>query len=247
MPGKARFIREYGPEAGLEELRAAAAAATAKGRPPEQAALFMGNTDDHFRLGIRLGKASMRLNTDLADSDIVIASPLNLATAVAEGSPLLDFLSSISLVVVDRADVALMQNWEHVQTTFQVLNRVPKMQISADILRLRPWFADGWASCYRQTVVLSSFLAPEVLALARRHSCSHRGALRLQRRSVQGVLPRVLPQLRQVFERLPRCVPEEEADLRFAQFKSVLWPRIKEGARQGGQVIYVPSYFDFVR
>lgn len=248
MPGKVRFAREYGPGADPEALRAAAAEAVGKGRPATHGALFLGNTDDLFCLGVRLGRASARLFAELAESDILVASPLSLATAAAENKvAVLDQLSSINLVVLDRADVALMQNWEHVRSALAALNRPPKAQLTTDILRLRPWAADGLAACYRQTVVLSSFLAPEMLALARRHASSHAGALRLQTRSAQGVLPRVVPQMRQVFERLPRCAPAEEADIRFARFQTVLWPRIRDAARQGGQLIYVPSYFDFVR
>ena len=50
-----------------------------------------------------------------------MASPIALATKLAEppaeegGGPA-DFLSSIEIAVVDRADVLLMQNWAHVMT-----------------------------------------------------------------------------------------------------------------------------------
>lgn len=52
----------------------------------------------------------------------MVASPIALATKLAEdtsdgdsGGPA-DFLSSIEIAVVDRADVLLMQNWAHVTT-----------------------------------------------------------------------------------------------------------------------------------
>lgn len=50
-----------------------------------------------------------------------MASPIALATKLAEppeeggGGPA-DFLSSIEIAVVDRADVLLMQNWAHIVT-----------------------------------------------------------------------------------------------------------------------------------
>ena len=61
----------------------------------------------------------MKLYSDFLQSDIVVASPIALATKlsdeVEEGGPA-DFLSSIEIAIVDRADVQLMQNWAHVVT-----------------------------------------------------------------------------------------------------------------------------------
>ena len=57
-------------------------------------------------------------------------------------------------------------------------------------------------------------------------------------------------QARQVFERLPGegvGGPGGDADARFAHFKAALWPRIRESGRSGGHLIYIPSYFDYVR
>ena len=62
----------------------------------------------------------MKLYSDFLQSDIVVASPIALATKLAEESDeeggLADFLSSIEMAIVDRADVQLMQNWAHVVT-----------------------------------------------------------------------------------------------------------------------------------
>ena len=65
----------------------------------------------------------MRIFSDFYQSDIVVASPLGLATKLgespAEGDDITggraDFLSSIEVAVVVRADVMTMQNWEHVK------------------------------------------------------------------------------------------------------------------------------------
>jgi U3 small nucleolar RNA-associated protein 25 len=59
----------------------------------------------------------------------------------------------------------------------------------------------------------------------------------------------VVHQVRQVFERLPACPggPAAAADARFAHFAAAVWPRVREAARGGGQLIYIPSYFDYVR
>lgn len=66
-------------------------------------------------------RGAVKLYADFLQADIIVASPIALATLLAEpdqdaeGGPA-DFLSSIEIVVVDRADVLLMQNWAHVVT-----------------------------------------------------------------------------------------------------------------------------------
>lgn len=118
-------------------------------RPDDYKAVFSGNVDDYFRIGMRsdgnihaLGscsclsvlfplcswllllppgisimKGSMRLYAPFYSSDIIVASPLGIRTVLgADGEKKrdFDFLSSIELLVLDQADVFLMQNWEHI-------------------------------------------------------------------------------------------------------------------------------------
>lgn len=110
----------------------------------------------------------------------------------------------------------------------------------------------GRGALYRQTVLLSSFASAEMNALLARTCRNAAGKARL-RPSHHGVLSHVIPQARQVFERLPAAVaeggapPPSDADARFEHFKRVLWPRIKESGRSGGHLVYIPSYFDYVR
>lgn len=68
-------------------------------------------------VGVSILKRSIRLYSPFYSSDIIIASPLGLRTVLGvEGEKKrdFDFLSSIEVVVLDQADVLLMQNWEHV-------------------------------------------------------------------------------------------------------------------------------------
>lgn len=68
-------------------------------------------------LGLAVLQKSIRLYAPFYSSDIIIASPLGLRTVIgAEGEQKrdYDFLSSIEILIMDEADIYLMQNWEHV-------------------------------------------------------------------------------------------------------------------------------------
>lgn len=70
-----------------------------------------------FRVGVAILQRSIRLYAPFYSSDILIASPLGLRTIIgAEGEKKrdFDFLSSVELLIIDQADIYLMQNWEHV-------------------------------------------------------------------------------------------------------------------------------------
>lgn len=103
---------------------------------------------------------------------------------------------------------------------------------------------------YRQTILLSSFASAEMNALLGRCCRNHAGRVRLVP-AHRGVLGEVVPQARQVFERLPVAAraggASTDADARFEHFKRVLWPRLRESGRSGGHLVYIPSYFDYVR
>jgi U3 small nucleolar RNA-associated protein 25 len=143
-----------------------------------------------------------------------------------------------------------MQNWAHVAAVLGALNRLPRAQRDVDIMRVRPFYLAGQARLYRQTILLGSYASAEANALFARAAASHAGKARVAPAALPGVLCWAAPGARALFERLPRAPggPAGAADARFALFAAAGWPRLREAAlAQGGQVLYVPSYFDYVR
>jgi len=146
---KDRFEEEFG--ADVDDSLAS--------KPEDYQHLFGGNSDDRFRFGLTLWKKAMRLYAPFHKADILICSPLGLRQitgAEGERKREFDFLSSIEVCIVDRADVLRMQNWEHVQEVMQVVNRKPQGLGSIDISCLRHQLADGRAREFRQTVITSN-------------------------------------------------------------------------------------------
>jgi U3 small nucleolar RNA-associated protein 25 len=79
-----------------------------------------------------------------------------------------DFLSSIEVVILDQADVYLMQNWDHLQILFENMNLIPQKPRSTDFSRVRTWYLNKWAKFYRQTLIFTALLTAEINALFHR-------------------------------------------------------------------------------
>ncbi|PHT50697.1 hypothetical protein CQW23_10444 [Capsicum baccatum] len=162
-----RFYREFG--AGVSEDKEAEDVAEMSeskrnSKPSDFQTLFGGNNNDHFMIGIKFTRRSIRLYGDFYSSDMIVASPLGLVTKIGEAELYkdknVDYMSSIEVLIVDHADVILMQNWSHVNTIVEQLNRIPSEQHGTDIMRIRQWYLDGQAPFYRQSIILSSHINP---------------------------------------------------------------------------------------
>ena len=127
-----------------------------KDKPDDYYDTFQGDTDDSFKLGIAVTKKTLKLYTDFYSSDIIITSPLGLRLVTGVegqgGKTDTDFLSSIEMLIVDQAEVLLMQNWDHVSTIMDQLHQQPKESHGVDYGRIRLWCLDGNSKYYRQTV-----------------------------------------------------------------------------------------------
>ena len=113
------FISSFSlpPDVGEDPLATPSAASS---NPIDHIVNFRGNSDDNFRIGIKITRKAWRVvvmpanEAKLMDCDILIASPLGIKMA-AEREDSTDLLSSIEICVVDGLDVMQMQNWDHVQ------------------------------------------------------------------------------------------------------------------------------------
>ncbi|XP_014674213.1 PREDICTED: digestive organ expansion factor homolog [Priapulus caudatus] len=241
VTNKKRFQSEYSweePE-GVKKSR----------KPEDYEATFAGNIDDCFRIGVGVAKKSLKLYCDFYSSDIIIASPLGLRSLIgSEGDENqdTDFLSSLEVLVVDQADVLLMQNWEHLLHAMRHLHLQPKEGHGVDFSRVRLWSLNGWARLYRQTLIFSGIVAPEISALYTKHCSNYAGKVQVGNPVKLGTICQVTTQIPQMFHRIDAHSFSELADVRFQFFTQKILPQYKDPVMRQ-TLVFVPSYFDFVR
>ena len=216
-------------------------------KPDDFKNMFEGNIDDGFRIGISLSKNTMKLYTQFYSSDIIIASPLGLRTLIGgKGEKQdFDFLSSIELVIIDQADVFLMQNWEHVITVLDHLNKTPKSTHDTDISRVRMWAINEWSQYYRQSLMFSSFATPEINGIFNKYFKNFAGKTKMIVTNVSGTVQQVSSDIPQIFYKINADSYVSLADKRFDHFINQVLPGLTKN--QTAVAIYIPSYYDFVR
>lgn len=242
-----RFKKEFGPQEDEPPVGAK--------KPDDYKRLFAGNIDDSFRIGLSLTKRSLKLYTDFYSSDIIIGSPLGLRLAVgAQGEAEYDhdFLSSIEVVVLDQADVFLMQNWEHLLHIMAHLHRRPRADHGVDYSRVKLWVLELWAKYYCQLVLFSGTASSSLVnAFFHQHSANWAGKVvgRPEVGPARAAINHVFIQCPQIFQRVPLpdgCTLADSADARFDFFVNSILPKFRDSLKVR-TMIYVPSYFDFVR
>lgn len=243
---KSRFFKEFSlPPGSVDKL---ADPEFAHRYPEDHRHTFQGNIDDNFKLGVKITRKTVKLYSAFYESDIVIASPLGLRLLIEKERDA-DYLSSIEIVIADQLDVMLMQNWEHVKFVMERLNHIPKEAHDTDFSRVKPWYLDGHASLLRQTILLSSFDAPEFRQLW--HTLRNVGG-RMRTTPLEALyvpsMSHVTPGVRQTFFRFECNNAQSEADQRATAFHDKILSLLKKSAvTTSHTMIVVPSYFDFVR
>ncbi|XP_078085851.1 U3 small nucleolar RNA-associated protein 25 homolog isoform X2 [Mustelus asterias] len=241
VSNKKRFKDEYGssPEERPPNLK----------RPEDYEAIFAGNIDDHFRIGVAILRRSMRLYAPFYSSDIIIASPLGLRTIIKtedDKTRDFDFLSSIEILIIDQADVYLMQNWEHIVHLMKHLNQQPHEPHGVDFSRVRMWSLNNWSKYYRQTLIFSALQDPQINAIYSKYCFNYRGQVAVSNVPRTGSICHVVVQLPHVFQRVDVSSYASLPDARFEFFTKKILPQYRE-AVMSHTLIYIPIYFDYVR
>ncbi|KAM3279880.1 hypothetical protein ACQJBY_046945 [Aegilops geniculata] len=149
------------------------------------------------------------------------------------------------IVVVDYADVISMQNWSHLHAVLEQLNHLPSKEHVTNVMRIRPWYLNEQARYYRQTIILSSYLTPEMNALFNGLCLNYEGKVKLAT-EFTGVLPKIQLEIRQVYERFDASSIGELDDARFEYFCTKVYPKIQE-SDEGGVLLFASSYFEYIR
>lgn len=218
-------------------------------KPEDYELTFAGNTEDTFRIGLSLNKKSMKLYAPFYASDILIASPLGLRLIIGapgEKEREYDFLASIELLILDQMELFLAQNWDHLLYMFDHLHLQPQSRQNTDFSRVRSWNLNGWSKFYRQTLLFSSYDLPEFRSLFNNRCRNYCGKVRTANIVEVGSIRHVVLEVPQTFHRIDVKSLESSFDTRFEYFINTILPKFKP-ATTAHCMIYVPSYFDFVR
>ena len=219
-------------------------------KPADYIRFFSGNNDDVFCLGVKFTRKSVKLYSSFYSSDLIVASPLGLRMIVGnEGDKKrdFDFMSSLEVVVVDQADAMQMQSWDNVDHIFKYMSKIPMESHGCDFSRVRPWYLDDQSRYFRQTIILSQFVTPEINSLFA-HKCYNIGGKIKYRPRYKGSMSRIGMKIRQTFSKLtaPNLDPTQDPDARFKYLTTVILPSLIRGNPEG-TLIFIPSYLDFTR
>lgn len=112
---------------------------------------------------------------------------------------------------------------------------------------MKPWYLDGQAAFLRQTICLSQYEFPDLRHLFNKDLVNVAGKIRTEQ-TYEGVLDQILPGVKQTFLRFDPSSAQAEDDARFDAFTKKVLPDIRKSAVASAHtLIFIPSYFDFVR
>ncbi|KAF2770069.1 DUF1253-domain-containing protein [Teratosphaeria nubilosa] len=224
--------------------------------PEDYRELFDGNNDNSFLTAIKFTRKTMRYFSAFYTSDIILASPLGLRRIIENEDKKKqdwDFLSSIELLIIDQADTMQMQNIENLQIVLAHLNLQPRDAHDTDFSRVRPFYLDAHAKYLRQTILLTAYLTPELSHLYNNSMLNISGKAKLTPLYSGAITTPSVANLsiKQTFTRFSSSSPLTDPDDRFAYFTQAALPSLlrlpKPPDNAQGILLFIPSYFDFLR
>lgn len=222
-------------------------------KPEDFRLTFKGNNNDYFCLGLKFTRKSLKLYSSFYSSDIILASPIGLSMILENPDKKkrqYDFLSSIEVLVVDQATQIEMQNWDHVNTVLKYLNKIPKNFHDADFSRVRMWSINDQANFLRQNLVFNEFSTPNTNNIINSKSLNLAGKLKFKPiiTSKSCIMNSIGLKLKQIFQRFESASPVADPEARFKFFTNSILPSItKSTSYDDGLLIFIPSYYDYLR
>jgi len=92
----------------------------------------------------------------------------------------------------------ILQNWDHLLHVLDHLHLQPQEAHGTNFGRVRSWALNGWSQYYRQTLLFSSVMLPELNALMSRKCHNYAGKICVVNPQPTGTVCHVVVQLPQV-------------------------------------------------
>lgn len=222
-------------------------------KPDDFRDAFKGNNNDFFCLGIKFTRKTLKLYSSFYTSDIIIASPIGLSMILENPDKKkrqYDFLSSIEILIIDRAQQIEMQNWDHVNTVLKYVNKIPKEFHDADFSRIRMWSINDQAHLLRQNLVFSEYQSPNINNITTTKSFNLAGKMKFKAviNNDNCIMNSIGLKLKQIFHRFESPSPMSDPDTRFKFFINTILPSLtRTTSYEDGLLIYIPSYYDYLR
>ncbi|KAM9609274.1 U3 small nucleolar RNA-associated protein 25 homolog isoform 2-T3 [Morphnus guianensis] len=126
------------------------------------------------------------------------------------------------------------------------INLLPLDSHGVDFSRVRMLNLSNWSKYYRQTLLFSALQDPQINSVFNKHCFNYMGQVAVRNVPLSGSISHVVVQLPHVFRRLEAENVNSVIDTRFQFFIDKVLPEYRD-AIMSHTLIYVPSYFDYVR
>jgi U3 small nucleolar RNA-associated protein 25 len=213
---------------------------------------FKGNNTDFFCMGMKFTRKSVKLYSSFYSSDIIIASPIGLSMILENQDKKkrqYDFISSIEVLIMDRANQIENQNWDHINTVLKYVNKIPKEFHDADFSRIRMWSINEQAKLFRQTLIFSEYQTPNINNITTK-SQNLSGRIKVKPVFTENncIMNSIGLKISQIFHRFDSESPMSDPESRFKFFTNTILPSLmKSTSYEDGILIFIPSYYDYLR